>query len=105
MPYTLGTTYLYRDSNGEVVEVDKTPEMLAQDSDQLIFLKTNESWIEAQREIRNDLLKKCDWTQGEDVPDSIKLPYRTYRTALRDLPTTEHWPLLSDSDWPTEPEV
>ena len=52
---------------------------------------------------RNGRLSECDWTQGEDVPDFIKAPYRTYRQALRDLPSHPNWPNLARDDWPTKP--
>lgn len=99
------TTYEYIDSNGTVITADKTPEMLAADSDHAEMLKTDAGWIAAKRAQRNILLKECDWTQGEDIPDSIKIPYRTYRASLRDLPNHENWPLLTESDWPSKPEV
>ena len=52
------------------------------------------------RKQRDDLLIASDWTQGADVPSSIKTPWTTYRTSLRDVPTQ------SDPDnitWPTKP--
>ena len=52
------------------------------------------------RKKRNDLLIESDWTQGADVPSTIKTPWATYRTLLRDVPTQ------SDPDnitWPTKP--
>ena len=55
------------------------------------------------REKRDILLTRCDWTQGADVPDSIKSKWVTYRQSLRDITTHSNWPKLSDSDWPTEP--
>ena len=59
---------------------------------------------------RNNRLVKCDWTQGADVPNSIKTAWQTYRQQLRDLPTSsspkldEFYELdLSSVTWPTEP--
>ena len=52
------------------------------------------------RKQRDDLLISSDWTQGADVPSTIKTPWSTYRTSLRDVPTQ------SDPDnitWPTKP--
>ena len=31
---------------------------------------------------------ESDWSQGADVPSSVKSSYVTYRTNLRNLPTT-----------------
>ena len=59
---------------------------------------------------RTNRLVKCDWTQGADVPNSIKTAWQTYRQQLRDLPTSsspkldEFYELdLSSVTWPTEP--
>ena len=38
---------------------------------------------------------ESDWTQGADVPSSIKNEYATYRAKLRDLPTTATKPNYS----------
>tara|TARA_B100001287_G_scaffold179213_1_gene151107 strand:- start:73 stop:405 length:333 start_codon:yes stop_codon:yes gene_type:complete len=52
------------------------------------------------RKQRNNLLIECDWTQGADVPDTIKTAWVSYRQALRDVTKQ------SDPDnitWPTKP--
>jgi len=54
------------------------------------------------RNLRNSLLQSCDWTQGEDVPTSIKTPWATYRQSLRDITNTAT--SLEDVTWPTRPE-
>lgn len=48
----------------------------------------NDYWWEQLRRIRNKLLVDSDWSQGADVPSAVKSSYVTYRTDLRDLPTT-----------------
>ena len=61
--------------------------------------KEKNTWAQ-MREYRNKELVSTDWTQGVDVPDAIKLPYQTYRQALRaigDAATT------ADVVWPTKP--
>ena len=62
------------------------------------------------RGTRNLELVKSDWTQGADVPNSIKTAWQTYRQALRDLPASASPKLDSNYDldltsvtWPTEP--
>ena len=62
------------------------------------------------REERFRLLSECDWTQGADVPNSIKTAWQTYRLQLRDLPASaspkldEFYELdLSSVTWPTKP--
>jgi len=49
---------------------------------------------------RDLLLSECDWTQGSDVPDSIKLNWQSYRQSLRDI-TNQSDPL--NVTWPTKP--
>ena len=53
------------------------------------------------RSTRNNLLYETDYYGNSDVtmPDNVK----TYRQALRDIPTHSNWPNLQDSDWPTKP--
>ena len=62
------------------------------------------------REERFRLLAECDWTQGADVPNSIKTAWQTYRQQLRDLPASSSPKLdeiyeldLSSITWPTKP--
>ena len=58
-----------------------------------------------QREERNIRLQESDWVTarsnetGQPIPDD----WKTYRQALRDLPTHPKWPDLQESDWPTKP--
>ena len=54
---------------------------------------------------RNSLLKASDWTQLSDVSlsDDKIAEWKTYRQALRDLPTHAKWPNLESGDWPPLP--
>jgi len=56
----------------------------------------------SNREQRNALLAASDWTQANDSPLAAekKVEWATYRTALRNLPTSEGWPSVT---FPTEP--
>ena len=47
-----------------------------------------ESILKAVRWNRDQKLIETDWTQGADVPESIKAPHAVYRQVLRDLPAT-----------------
>ena len=49
---------------------------------------------------RDKLISEYDWTQGSDVPDSIKLKWQSYRQALRDI-TNQSDPL--NVTWPAKP--
>ena len=61
--------------------------------------KEKNTWAQ-MREYRDGLLKESDWTQGDDVPDTIKVPYQTYRQALRDIGDAA---TTADVVWPTKP--
>jgi len=52
------------------------------------------------RSKRDSKLAETDWAAMSDVTmtDAMK----TYRQALRDLPTHSNWPNLEDADWPTK---
>ncbi len=54
------------------------------------------------RATRNELLAASDWTQMPDSPLTAtqKTKWKTYRTSLRNLPTSEGWPSVT---FPTEP--
>ncbi len=56
----------------------------------------------SNREKRNALLAASDWTQANDSPLAAekKVEWASYRTALRNLPTSEGWPSVT---FPTEP--
>jgi len=58
---------------------------------------------ENNRSTRNSKLAETDFYALSDVtmPDNVK----TYRQALRDLPTHKNWPNLEDADWPTKPSI
>ena len=60
----------------------------------------NTSKAQEVRALRNQLLEETDFYALSDVTmtDAIK----TYRQALRDLPTHSNWPNLGDSDWPNK---
>lgn len=53
----------------------------------------------AVRQQRNTLLSETDWMANSDVTMSDE--WRTYRQALRDIPTQEGFP--NSVTWPTKP--
>ena len=70
-------------------------------SEEQIAINDDESFAREMRERRNRLLIECDWTQGADVPDSIKLAWQPYRQALRDI--TSNYTDIRDVVWPEPP--
>jgi len=56
---------------------------------------------EGHRSTRDSKLAETDWTAMSDVTMADNM--KTYRQALRDLPTHKNWPNLEDADWPTKP--
>ena len=64
-----------------------------------IELRLAIKWSEI-RELRNQLLSECDWTQLGDVSESIKTSYQSYRQDLRDI-TSQSNPF--SIVWPEKP--
>tara|TARA_E500000331_G_scaffold159932_1_gene155026 strand:+ start:2702 stop:3190 length:489 start_codon:yes stop_codon:yes gene_type:complete len=68
---------------------------------------------ESQRKKRDSRLAETDWmvTKALEAGTTIADNWKTYRQALRDLPTHKNWPNLKspdpieggDNDWPTKP--
>jgi hypothetical protein len=54
-------------------------------------------WV---RQLRNDRLYDCDWTQLPDAPltDAERAQWRQYRQALRDMMDNFEWGVTT---WPT----
>ena len=76
---------------------------------ELSRLKADQS-ISVLREMRNILLEETDWTQCRDVTLSNDADWKTYRQALRDLPSSSSPKLLDEGGldptsvtWPTKP--
>lgn len=64
-----------------------------------INARIESKWVEI-REIRNELLEECDWTQLSDIPTETKTIWQTYRQQLRDV-TTQSNPF--SIVWPAKP--
>ena len=78
-------------------------EELARDAEEQAWADgTNDRLAATHRATRNELLASSDWTQMPDSPltDEAKTSWATYRSALRDLPSSSDWP---DVTFPTEP--
>ena len=56
-------------------------------------------WEEV-RQLRNELLNECDWTQLGDIPTETKAIWTEYRQSLRDI-TNQTNPF--DIVWPVKP--
>ena len=84
--------YLQNDSDGTGTKLYWNKEGITKPTDQeLADAKEpalNDYWWKLLRITRDRLLVKSDWSQGADVPSDLKSSYITYRTDLRDLPTT-----------------
>ena len=98
-----------QDSKGNWVEKYVAKDMFSSDDDgtkaekEAAYQATLDAATASNnRATRNIKLAETDWTAMSDVTmaDAMK----TYRQALRDLPTHSNWPNLGDDDWPTKPE-
>jgi hypothetical protein len=61
--------------------------------------RIEDKWIEI-RDIRNELLLECDWTQLSDIPTETKNVWSNYRQELRDI-TNQSNPF--NINWPVKP--
>lgn len=50
---------------------------------------------------RDELLRACDWTQLNDIPEATRLLWQPYRQALRDITLQAGFP--ETIDWPVAP--
>ena len=83
----------YGKTGQEVDGKEKCPDSLVEE------YKLKNHWAQI-REYRDKLLVKSDWSQGSDVPSTLKTKWATYRQSLRDVPS------VSSPDkvvWPTAP--
>ena len=91
-PLLGGDYFLQNDSDGTGTQLHWHKEGIAEPTaQQLADAKEpalNAYWWKLLRITRDTLLVESDWSQGADVPSSLKTEYATYRTKLRDLPTT-----------------
>ena len=84
--------YLQNDSDGKgtyvVWLIDSVTEPTAQQLSDAKEAAIDAYWWKLLRATRDKLLVESDWSQAADVPSATKNAYVTYRTDLRDLPTT-----------------
>ena len=102
-----------QDSNGNWVEKYVAKDMFADTTDddgkkttKAEHEKAYQATLDANtaaghRSTRDSKLAETDWTAMSDVTMADNM--KTYRQALRDLPTHSDWPNLEDNDWPTKP--
>ena len=76
-------------------------ELTAAEIESLKSTKTSAQIAQSHRDKRDNLLRKSDWTQGADVPTSLKSKWTDYRQNLRDLPAQSGFP--DSVTWPTQP--
>ncbi len=67
---------------------------------QISTIVTTQAW-KCVRAIRDEEIAKTDWTQGSDVPTTLKNKWSTYRQQLRDVPQNNTDP--DNITWPTKP--
>jgi hypothetical protein len=64
-----------------------------------IDYRLENQWF-AVRQIRNELLVECDWTQLNDISQTTKDVWSTYRQQLREI-TNQQNPF--NIEWPVKP--
>jgi len=101
-------TYKWNESTSEWVNLTSSDVTWADLNIEQVKADTAMEIIRMERGFK---LKDSDWSQGADVPDSLKAAYTEYRQALRDMPANNSSATITDNDmtianvtWPTEPE-
>ena len=91
----------YHNINGEDVAFTAEEEA-ARDAEEKAWNDGSDARaMEALRQERNAKLAASDWTQGRDITLSNDDAWKSYRTALRDLPANTSDP--ANPTWPEEP--
>lgn len=89
----------YHNINGENVQFTEAEET-ARDAEEAAWANgANDRAAVQVREERDAKLAACDWMANSDVTMSDE--WRTYRTALRDVPAQAGFP--NSINWPVEP--
>ena len=85
--------------DGEIVQLTDE-ELAARD-----LAVLNSDAANTNRFLRDRFLADSDWvvTKAVEAGEAVDADWATYRQALRDLPESDSWPLLEDSDWPVQP--
>ena len=91
-PLLGGDYFLQNNSDGSGTQLNWHKEGIAEPTAQQLAdakeAAIDAYWWKLLRRTRDRLLVNSDWSQGADVPSDLKSSYATYRTDLRDLPTT-----------------
>ena len=107
-------TFTKGDSLAGLVWLD---ESISRPSDEAITAQCQIYFDEAPmrflKEVRNDLLRQCDWVVTKAMEEGTEVPanWKAYRKALRDLPANTPNPQygpgpneLINVNWPTKPQ-
>jgi len=89
----------FHNINGEMVQFSAEEETARDAEEQTWAAGANDRAAVRVREERDALLAPCDWMANSDV--TMSDAWRTYRAALRDVPTQAGFP--TDVTWPVEP--
>jgi len=105
-PYVEIPPYFVHDDDGQITDVasdcqnpnagKRLMDVLGMTDEEADAAVIEGKWNRA-REHREKLLADTDWSQGADVPSSLKAKYATFRQALRDI-TDQSDP--DDITWP-----
>ena len=95
-----GDYYLLNNSDGNGTQVVWLTSKVTKPTDtELANAKeaaVDANWWRVLRKIRDEKLVASDWSQNNDIPSDTKTKWATYRTKLRDLPTTVSKPAYSE---------
>lgn len=82
-----------------IIKTYAITELSVEDKNIIQQARLTNQWV-IMRELRNQKLSECDWTQVADVSNTTKQLWLEYRQALRDITTqTDPYNLI----WPVKP--
>ena len=89
----------FKNINGTKVQFTAAEEAARDAEEQAWAAGANDRAAAEVREKRDALLAACDWRASSDV--TMSDAWRTYRAALRDVPSQDGFP--NSITWPVEP--
>lgn len=107
--YALVPKANFNTSGGKIFWYDSRPQPTEQEIENKLAELQSAEPMRLLRQQRDQLLSQTDWRMTTDYPYSDQSAWATYRTELRDLPSTAEPALdeqgnLTNVVWPTPPD-
>ena len=91
MPEKPKDGYIYKIGNIKKIGKNWSAEWIKNDTEQTYEIRKS-MVAKLQRDLRNKLLEKSDWSQGKDIPNTVSEKWAIYREDLRNLTLQNDFP-------------